>query len=111
MTDDAHGRGERQEALLFSCGALQHPPAQLDLFGRCPTTERAVVAGHAADYAHAVDDEPALRATGDARSRVVGSVLHLDPDELDAADEHTTGRRAAVRLRDGRVVWARLADP
>jgi gamma-glutamylcyclotransferase (GGCT)/AIG2-like uncharacterized protein YtfP len=53
---------------------------------------------------------PVVRETGSSLDKVVGSVLHLDEDELDACDEYQASlyRRARVVLASGRAAWVYL---
>lgn len=53
---------------------------------------------------------PVLRATGNPLDKIVGRVLLLTEDELDAADEYEVSlyRRGAVTLASGRTAWVYL---
>ncbi|WP_345803317.1 gamma-glutamylcyclotransferase family protein [Microbacterium sp. AZCO] len=108
---------ERADQLLFSYGTLGHADVQLDTFGRLLEGEDDVLPGYTVDYAeiedHRVVDlsglavHPIVRATGNPRDKVVGKVLHLTIDELDAADEYEVQlyRRVSVVLASGREAW------
>jgi hypothetical protein len=102
---------------LFTYGTLQRPEVQLDTFGRLIEGEDDVLPGYTLDYAD-IDDprvvelsgsavHPVLRATGSDLDKVVGVVLWITEDELDAADEYEVAlyRRAAVTLASGRTAW------
>jgi gamma-glutamylcyclotransferase (GGCT)/AIG2-like uncharacterized protein YtfP len=104
--------------LLFSYGTLQYPAVQLDTFGRVVEAEDDVLDGYTIDYAQ-IDDprvvdlsglavHPIVRATGNALDKVVGKVLHLTEEEIDAADEYEVHlyRRIEVQLASGRPAWA-----
>jgi hypothetical protein len=105
------------EELVFSYNTLQFADVQLDTFGRVVAGESDVLPGYTLDYAE-VDDrrtsdvsglslQPALRATGNPLDKVVGRVLHLSADELDAADEYEAPlyRRTSATLASGRTAW------
>jgi Gamma-glutamyl cyclotransferase, AIG2-like len=105
------------QQLLFSYGTLQHSEVQLDTFGRLVETEDDVLSGYTVDYAE-IDDpraadpplpsvQPVVRPTGNVLDKIVGKVLHLTEDELDAADEYQVQLylRAEVRLTSGRSAW------
>lgn len=103
--------------LLFSYGTLRQPGVQLDTFGRLLDGDDDVLAGYTTDYVDIEDDRvvdlsglsthPVLRATGNARDKVMGTALRVTEDELDAADEYEVSlyRRAAVTLASGRPAW------
>jgi hypothetical protein len=103
--------------LLFTYGTLQLPSVQSDTFGRLLPGEDDVLPGYTIDYVE-IDDarvvqlsgaevHPVLRHTGNALDKVVGRVLSLTEDELDAADEYEVAayRRARVALASGREAW------
>lgn len=102
---------------LFTYGTLQLPGVQRDTFGRLLEGEEDVLAGYTLDYIEIEDvrvvevsgaeTHPALRKTGDARDKVVGMVVWLTADELEAADEYEVSlyRRASVTLASGRPAW------
>lgn len=105
------------DQLLFTYGTLQHAEVQLDTFGRLVAGEPDALPGYTIDYAE-IDDQrvvdvsglsvhPILRATGSAVDKVVGVVLHITAEELDAADEYEVSlyRRIAVTLASGRDAW------
>ncbi|RLK48895.1 gamma-glutamylcyclotransferase family protein [Microbacterium telephonicum] len=110
MTEDA---GE----LLFTYGTLQFAEVQLDTFGRVVAGESDSLPGFTIDYVEIEDQRvadlsglsvhPMLRSTGNAVDRVVGKVLHITADELDAADEYEVAlyRRIAVTLASDRTAW------
>lgn len=102
---------------LFSYGTLQLPSVQHDTFGRLLDGDDDVLPGYTLDYAE-IDDprvvevsgaatHPILRHTGSPLDKIVGRVLLLTPDELDAADEYEVSlyRRASVTLASGRTAW------
>jgi len=106
---------------LFTYGTLQLPEVQLDTFGhRVDGTEDAL-AGYRLEWTDIADDRvaqlsgldrhPILRRTDDPRDRVFGRVLHLTPEELDAADEYEVSlyRRASVVLASGIRAWVYVA--
>ena len=105
------------DQLLFTYGTLQHAEVQLDTFGRLLAVERDALRGYTIDYAE-IDDarvaevsglsvHPILRRTGNAIDTVVGTVVHITSDELDAADEYEVSlyRRVRVALASGREAW------
>lgn len=106
------------DQLLFSYGTLQHPEVQLDTYGRLLQSEADSLPGYTVDYAeiedHRVVDlsglavHPVVRSTGNPLDRVVGVVLRITEDELDATDEYEVAlyRRVSVRLASGRTAWA-----
>ncbi|WP_251450579.1 gamma-glutamylcyclotransferase family protein [Microbacterium sp. Marseille-Q6648] len=112
--------GDSATALLFSYGSLRDPEVQRGTFGRVVRTEGDVLPGYTVDYAEVedhreIDDAtprivPVVRETGSSLDKVVGSVLHLDEDELDACDEYQASlyRRARVVLASGRAAWVYL---
>lgn len=105
------------EQLLFTYGTLQFAEVQLDTFGRIVAGESDVLPGYTIDYAEIEDARvvdvsglsvhPVLRATGNAVDKVVGKVLHVTDDELEAADEYEVSlyRRISVTLASGRIAW------
>ena len=105
------------EQLLFSYGTLQDPEVQLDTFGRLLTVEDDILPGYTVDYAE-IDDprdadgsglsvHPVVRATGNPLDKVLGKVLWVSENELDAADEFQVElyRRVEVHLASGRAAW------
>jgi hypothetical protein len=106
------------DQLLFSYGTLQHPQVQLDTFGRLLETEDDVLPGYTVDYAEIEDTRvvevsglsvhPIVRETGNPLDKVVGKVLWVTEDEVDASDEYevTLYRRVSVVLASGRTAWA-----
>ncbi|WP_159501692.1 gamma-glutamylcyclotransferase family protein [Microbacterium sp. 18062] len=111
------------DQLLFAYGALQHPDVQLDTFGRLVETDDDVLPGYALLYIEAEDTRtanpsgttvlPVLRRTDGPRDKVVGIVLSLTADELDAADEYQMSlyRRTPVTLASGRAAWVYVGRP
>jgi len=105
------------DELLFTYGTLQYAEVQLDTFGRLVAGEPDVLPGYTIDYVEIEDQRvvelsgasvhPVLRETGNAVDKVMGSVLHLTADEVDAADEYEVSlyRRVRVTLGSGRVAW------
>lgn len=103
--------------LLFSYGTLRQPDVQLDMFGRLLEAEDDVLPGYTVDYIEIEDPRvvdlsglsvhPIVRATGNPLDKVLGTVLRVTEDELDAADEYEVElyRRASVRLASGRTAW------
>lgn len=103
--------------MLFSYGTLQHAEVQRDTFGRLLHGERDILPGYTVDYAeiedHRVVDlsglsvHPIVRPTGDPRDKVIGTVLRVTWDELEAADEYEVSlyRRVQVTLTSGRQAW------
>ena len=106
------------DQLLFSYGTLQQPEVQLDTFGRLLEAEDDVLPGYTVDYAEIEDTRvvdlsglsvhPVVRETGNALDKVVGRVLWVTEDELDASDEYEVAlyRRVSVVLASGRRAWA-----
>lgn len=82
------------DQFLFSYGTLQQPDVQRDTFGRIVQSEDDVLPGYTVDYAEIEDSRvvelsglavhPIVRPTGDPRDKVVGRVLRVSDDELDA---------------------------
>ena len=105
------------DQLLFTYGTLQFAEVQLDTFGRLVAGESDVLPGYTIDYAEIEDARvvdvsgmsvhPVLRATGNPVDKVVGKVLHITADELEAADEYEVSlyRRTSVTLASGRTAW------
>ena len=103
--------------LLFSYGTLQFAEVQLDIFGRLVAAEDDVLPGYTIDYIEIEDERivslsglsvhPVLRPTGSPVDKVVGKVLRVSADELDAADEYEEPlyRRIAAPLASGRTAW------
>ncbi|MFT3796919.1 gamma-glutamylcyclotransferase family protein [Microbacterium sp.] len=106
-----------RDQLLFTYGTLQYAEVQLDTFGRLVAGDADVLPGYTIDYAEIEDQRvvdisgvsvhPVLRATGNPVDKVVGKVLHITADELDAADEYEVAlyHRIAVTLGSGRTAW------
>ncbi|MET0673417.1 MAG: gamma-glutamylcyclotransferase family protein [Microbacterium pygmaeum] len=109
------------DQFLFSYGTLQQPDVQRDTFGRIVQSEDDVLPGYTVDYAEIEDSRvvelsglavhPIVRPTGDPRDKVVGRVLRVSDDELDAADEYEVHlyRRIEVALASGRRAWAYIS--
>lgn len=109
--------GDSQTTLLFSYGTLRHADVQLATLGRVVDAEDDVLPGFTIDYAEHEDHRdtddasptvlPVARETGSPLDKVVGRVLHLDEDELDACDEYQLAlyRRVCVLLASGRRAW------
>ncbi|EIC07085.1 gamma-glutamylcyclotransferase [Microbacterium laevaniformans] len=109
--------GEPADELLFTYGTLQYAEVQLDTFGRLIAGEPDVLPGYTIDYVEIEDQRvvdlsgasvhPVLRETGSPLDKVVGRVLHLTADEVDAADEYEVSlyRRVRVTLGSGRTAW------
>ena len=103
--------------LLFAYGTLQSADVQLDTFGRLVDSEDDALPGYTVDYAEIedprVDDapgatvQPIVRATGNPLDKVLGKVLSVTHDELEAADEYQVApyRRESVVLASGRDAW------
>ena len=103
--------------LLFTYGTLQFAEVQLDTFGRVVAGDSDVLPGYTIDYVEIEDARvvdvsglsvhPVLRATGNPVDKVMGKVLHITSEELDAADEYEVSlyRRIAVALASGRTAW------
>lgn len=111
------GVSVQPDQLLFTYGSLQDAEVQLDTFGRLVVSQPATLPGYTIDYIE-IDDarlsdvagpsvHPVLRHTGNALDKVVGTVVHVTSEELDAADEFEAAlyRRARVRLANGREAW------
>jgi len=56
---------------------------------------------------------PIIRPTGSTLDKVVGKVLTLTDEELDAGDDYELSmyRRAAVTLASGRTAWVYISTP
>ncbi len=105
------------DQLLFTYGTLQFAEVQLDTFGRLVAGDSDVLPGYTIDYAEISDQRvvdvsglsvhPVLRHTGNPVDKVVGKVLHITSDELDAADEYEVAlyRRILVPLTSGLSAW------
>lgn len=105
------------EHLLFTYGTLQFAEVQLDTFGRLVAGESDVLPGYTIDYVEIEDARvvdlsglsvhPVLRETGNPVDKVVGKVLYVTAEEMDAADEYEVSlyRRTAVTLASGRTAW------
>lgn len=107
------------DTLLFSYGNLRVPQVQQDVFGRRIAGERDVLVGYTIDYLDGVDgddaerpENPTLRATGDPHDKVVGAVLRVGDDELEASDEYENELycRTRVVLGSGRTAWVYIAQ-
>ncbi len=106
---------------LFTYGTLQLPEVQLDTFGHRVEGADDVLSGYRLEWTDVADERvaqlsgldrhPILRRTDDPNDRVFGRVLHLTPEELDAADEYEVSlyRRAAVVLLSGIRAWVYVA--
>ena len=109
------------DQLLFSYGTLQNPDVQLDTFGRLLDAEDDVLPGYTVDYAEIEDSRvvdlsglsvhPIVRETGNPLDKVVGKVLWVTDDELDASDEYEVSlyRRVSVALASGRAAWVYIS--
>jgi Gamma-glutamyl cyclotransferase, AIG2-like len=105
------------DQLLFSYGTLQLPEVQLDTFGRLVDCEDDILPGYTVDYAEIEDARvvdlsgatvhPIVRPTGNPLDKVVGKVLLVTEEELEASDEYEVEpyRRASVVLASGRAGW------
>jgi gamma-glutamylcyclotransferase (GGCT)/AIG2-like uncharacterized protein YtfP len=103
--------------LLFAYGPLQSPDVQLDMFGRLVDGEDDALPGYTVDYVEIEDPrvadvsratvQPIVRATGSPLDKVLGKVLSVTDDELEAADEYEVSpyRRTSVVLASGRRAW------
>ena len=90
---------------------------QLDTFGRLVDSEDDALPGYTVDYAEIEDPrvvdvscatvQPIVRATGNPLDKVLGKVLSVTDDELEAADEYQVAPywRASVVLASGRDAW------
>ncbi len=107
--------------LLFTYGTLRYPQVQRETFGRLVPSEEDVLTGFRLEYADIEDAHvvglsgiavhPILRETGDPRDTIVGAVLSLTADEVDAADEYEVAlyHRVRVTLGSGRSAWVYAA--
>jgi len=114
--------GSSPDQLLFAYGALQDPHVQLDTFGRLVQAEDDILLRHTLDYADTEDTRdanpagttvlPVLRRTGNAFDRVIGKVLAVTAEEVDAADEYQMSLylRTAVTLESGRRAWIYVGE-
>lgn len=113
----ARGAGDA----LFSYGTLQDPAVQRASFGRLLDGRPDRLPGHRVDVVLIADPDvvavsgsdrhPIVRATGDPRDAVEGTVFDLSPAELAAADAYEVDdyRRVLARLASGRQAWVYLA--
>lgn len=111
------------ENLVFSYGTLLEPDVQRAVFGRALDGEEDVLVGYTIDYIDVPDPRvfelsgksvhPIIRPTGNALDKVVGKVLRLTDEELDAGDDYEQSmyRRAAVALASGRTAWVYISTP
>lgn len=116
----SYAGGVTEDIPLFSYGAFQERTVQLITFGRPVRMERDLLPRHTVDYAaapdvrsfesHAPVSIPVVRPTGNPLDKVLGQVLWLSEDELDAADEYNAEgyRRVRVILGSGRHAWVYL---
>ncbi len=105
------------DQLLFTYGTLQYAEVQLDTFGRIVAGEADTLPGYTIDYAEIADQRvvdvsgqsvhPVIRHTGNDVDKVVGKVLHVTAEEMEAADEYEVSlyRREQVTLGSGRSAW------
>ncbi|MCT9000991.1 gamma-glutamylcyclotransferase family protein [Microbacterium memoriense] len=105
------------DELLFTYGTLQFAEVQLDTFGRIVAGEGDTLPCYTIDYTEITDQRvvdvsglsvhPVIRHTGNPLDKVVGKVLHVTLDEIDAADEYEVQlyRRERVMLGSGRSAW------
>ncbi len=110
------------EHLLFTYGTLQLADVQLDTFGRLVEAEDDVLPGFTVDYAEIEDRRvvdlsghdvhPIVRSTGNPLDKVLGKVLWVTEDEIDAADEYEVAlyRRVQAQLSSGRTAWVYIAN-
>lgn len=106
---------------LFAYGTLRTPAVQLGTFGRLIVGDDDVLPGYRMTQLEITDPRvielsgrsthPTLRHTGDPLDKVIGRVLQITDDELDAADEYeaATHRRARVTLASGLSAWVYLS--
>lgn len=109
------------DVALFSYGTLQLPAVQLDTFGRLLAAEPDVLPGFTTDYLEIQDARvaglsgrdvhPIVRMTGNDLDKVVGAVMWITEDELEAADEYEVEQynRVLVTLGSGRSAWVYVA--
>ena len=109
------------DQLLFTYGTLQRPEVQLDTFGRLLDGNPDILPGFTVDYAEIDDPQvvdisgsavhPILRATGNPLDKVIGQVLSVTAEEIDAADEYEVSlyRRISVPLASGHTAWGYVA--
>ena len=95
---------------------------QLDTFGRLIDSEDDVLPGSRSTMPRSRIRESSTSraprctrscgATGNPLDKVVGKVLWVTEDELDAADEYEVAlyRRASVVLASGRTAWVYVAS-
>jgi gamma-glutamylcyclotransferase (GGCT)/AIG2-like uncharacterized protein YtfP len=114
VTDSPH-------QLLFSYGTLQNPDVQLDIYGRHLEAEDDFLPGYTVDYAEIEDHRivdmsglsvhPIVRPTGNPLDKVLGKVLQVTEDEIEASDEYEVAlyRRTEVVLASGRTAWVYVA--
>ena len=105
---------------LFVYGMLLRRDLQLDTFGRTAERTNDTLPGYRLAYADidlpqvvaltGIRQHPVARRTGNALDKVMGEVLAVTADELDAADEYAAPAylRRRVRLGSGIAAWAYL---
>ena len=106
-----------ESQLLFSYGTLRHPEIQRAVFGRLLETRPDRLTGYRLSTVRITDPEvvavsgsdthPILVASGDPADGVEGSALHVDEDDLLAADSYESAdyQRARVVLESGARAW------
>ncbi len=109
------------QALLFCYDTLGEPGVQLDTFGRLLDGDEDALPGYTVRYAEFADlrdredaspsRHPVARPTGNRLDKVVGRVVRVTDDELDASDEYEAPRfrRCRVTLASGRDAWVYVA--
>lgn len=106
--------------LLFTYGTLQDPAVQRALFGRLVPAEADTMPGYRLDHV-TITDPVVIAASGTDHHRILrpgtpdevvdGACLHLDDDELAAADRYEVDdyARVQVTLGSGRRAWVYAA--
>lgn len=110
---------------LFSYGTLQQPEVQRAVFGRLLEARPDRLTGYRLSVVRITDPDvvavsgsdthPILVASDDPADGVEGSALHVDEDDLLAADRYESAdyERTRVVLASGALAWlyASAADP
>ncbi|NYE19686.1 gamma-glutamylcyclotransferase family protein [Microbacterium immunditiarum] len=111
------------ENLVFSYGTLLDADVQRAVFGRALDGDDDVLVGYTIDYIDVPDPRvfelsgksvhPIIRPTASPLDKVVGKVLTLTDEELEAGDDYELSmyRRASVTLASGRTAWVYISTP
>lgn len=112
--------GAPESVLLFAYGTLQDAETQLDVLGRIADDGTDVLTGWRVGTAARRDRRDAnpqgvmavrvAHRTDDPHDKVVGTLLRLTLEELEAVDEYQapSHHRERIRLASGRDAWVYL---